>query len=539
MALKLRKEMKKSSYYVWFLGAKEARGLRGPEAVMPALEHLMQRERDTEPHKVTLQVSQKGLKIVQNVVRETGSGKTGKPKLETVKHLIPSDSVAYAHQRDDIVVCVLLLMNPVTGWPLHVHAYRCDSLDTARLLHHQLQTLSDRPDNQKRWREVEAKIMDGEMKEMGRQDSSLGSDTGASSARGSDSGEERSSGGLGSDLPPVRTSILYDSVAAELRARLGGASGPGSRPPSQPLLLPPRDYDTVHRQRGNLQGIELRRCLNTSIVGRAAANNTVPNTTIANGSAASSGIGSDHASPSPDSPPEIGGPFGTCDGNSTSDEEWNADTAESTMYLMPDGSPELTLPRPHTQTEIRSSRHYPDGYKSDRYPSSQNSYSRDASSNNAHHDNKYSDNTRSLEKGKGRFMENPLNKYAKNFRELEEEHVMGKNGDPTKNHVDYQVKREFESKREILKRDFEKKDIERREYEKREYERKMYEKNKEVKDFDKLPRLRYGAETGRDDEFKTEIRNAVKCRKENTEEVDNRKPRYNFGEEYVTEQQVR
>lgn len=34
-----------------------------------------------------------------------------------------------------------------------------------------------------------------------------------------------------------------------------------------PILLPPRDYDTVHRQKGNLTGIEMRRCLNENIVG--------------------------------------------------------------------------------------------------------------------------------------------------------------------------------------------------------------------------------------------------------------------------------
>lgn len=61
---------------------------------------------------------------------------------------------------------------------------------------------------------------------------------------------------------------------------------------SGPILLPPRDYDTVHRHRGNLAGIEFRRCLNQNIVGG--------NTAIERGgtrSAASSGIGS--ATPPP------------------------------------------------------------------------------------------------------------------------------------------------------------------------------------------------------------------------------------------------
>lgn len=61
-----------------------------------------------------------------------------------------------------------------------------------------------------------------------------------------------------------------------------------------PILLPPRDYDTVHRHRGNLAGIEFRRCLNQTIVGGS--------TTVDRGgtrSAASSGIGSDSAATPP------------------------------------------------------------------------------------------------------------------------------------------------------------------------------------------------------------------------------------------------
>lgn len=71
MALKLRKDIQKASYYVWFLGAEEARGLRGPRILLPAIPHLIERSREHEPLKVTLQVSQKGIKIIQ-VLNYTG-----------------------------------------------------------------------------------------------------------------------------------------------------------------------------------------------------------------------------------------------------------------------------------------------------------------------------------------------------------------------------------------------------------------------------------------------------------------------------------
>lgn len=65
-----RKDIKKAYYYVWFLGAKESKGLRGEQYILPVLKQLMSIERRTEPTKVTIQVSSKGLKIIQNVPKK-------------------------------------------------------------------------------------------------------------------------------------------------------------------------------------------------------------------------------------------------------------------------------------------------------------------------------------------------------------------------------------------------------------------------------------------------------------------------------------
>lgn len=120
-------------------------------------------------------------------------------------------------------------------------------------------------------------------------DSSLGSDTGTSTRESDECSEERTS----VDLSPAQATI-FDSLAAELRAKLNG-NGP-------PLLLPPRDYDTMHRSKGNLAAIELRRCRNKLIVG----NPTTKQGALKQGatkqgvsSRGSSGIGSD-LTPSPE-----------------------------------------------------------------------------------------------------------------------------------------------------------------------------------------------------------------------------------------------
>ena len=86
------------------------------------------------------------------------------------------------------------------------------------------------------------------------------------------------------DMSGLETWLLcchrYDSLAAELREKLGGR---------QPLLLPPRDYDTMHRSRGNVVGSEERKSLNPRVVGSTA----VPGRDGLDSSGKSSGIGSE------------------------------------------------------------------------------------------------------------------------------------------------------------------------------------------------------------------------------------------------------
>lgn len=65
MALRFKKDVQKASYYVWFLGAQEAKELRGEGVLTSTIPRLIERSRHQEPLKVTLQVSHKGLKIIQ------------------------------------------------------------------------------------------------------------------------------------------------------------------------------------------------------------------------------------------------------------------------------------------------------------------------------------------------------------------------------------------------------------------------------------------------------------------------------------------
>lgn len=81
------------------------------------------------------------------------------PSQGSSKHFIPHSAITCSVQTEDIVACVLLLYNPATRCPLHVHAYRCDSEATAEALNEQLQILINRPENQKRFADLESRYV--------------------------------------------------------------------------------------------------------------------------------------------------------------------------------------------------------------------------------------------------------------------------------------------------------------------------------------------------------------------------------------------
>lgn len=321
----MRKDIKNSSYYVWFLGAQEAKGLRGPEYVLPVVKNLVEREKDVEPFKITLQVSSKGIKIIQNVPAASlldqplvpgtrsngGAGYPKNQKTEVIKHFIPHHTLTYVLQDNDIVAYILLLFNPVTKCPVHVHAHRCDSVETAFTLTQLLQTLIDRPENQKKLNSIEVNLKTkGLLPPTG---GNAGLITAPSSNNSKSvikrpsiypSGADSRSGGGGgsggiagivgarkssSDLTTATTTTieperalisrtpsqdrianLYDSLAAELREKLG-TGGHSPQADHAPILLPPRDYDTVHRQKGNPNILESRN-LNAVVAGANAKN---------------------------------------------------------------------------------------------------------------------------------------------------------------------------------------------------------------------------------------------------------------------------
>lgn len=261
--------IRRASYYVLFLGAEECRGLRGPEVVRPVLQYLLEREREHDPEKVTLQVSGRGIKLLQQGVtsRAAAAGST--------KHFIPCGAITHVQQEeppdDDIVSAVLLIYNPLTRCPVHVHSYRCDSTETATVLRQHLHQLLLRPEQQAKLTALETRLASrGLLPSSSRASDGASSGSSVSSGAGSGSGARTA--------PGEKIATLYDSLAAELREKLGTGGGP--------ILLPPKDYDRTGKRRKKHSG------------GADAGGSSSTRKAAEDDSARSSGIGSDDT-PSP------------------------------------------------------------------------------------------------------------------------------------------------------------------------------------------------------------------------------------------------
>lgn len=248
-----------------YLGWKESRGVYGREFTEPIVRELINRRRgQNDLPKLTLQVSKKEVKITQEVDKKKG-------RIEKVKYPpIPAQDVTYAVQAlspdKDVVACVYLGYNPYTKCAVHVHIYRLDSEQTAEMFVQHLTQLTALPEHQNRLRKIEKDLAaKGQINSRYVNDGETSNHSGSGSSRsppGSGGGavEKQVKNDIANDITP------YDSLAAELHHKLHSQD-------EAPLLLPPKDYDTICRKHGNLINVQNRRSKQDNIVGSQSKEN--------------------------------------------------------------------------------------------------------------------------------------------------------------------------------------------------------------------------------------------------------------------------
>ncbi|CAH1801562.1 unnamed protein product [Owenia fusiformis] len=270
-------------YYVWYMGWKECRSLRGQDDIIPVAKALVSRRSTNDVPTLTLEFAKKELKITQEKEKRKG-------KIEKIKYpSIPTKDITFSCKvYDDVVGCVYLGFNPKTQCAVHVHVYRFDSGATADSFLRDTRAIFESSANRERLRKVEEELlasgqidatrlrrreqasvpivpksyMENEPLSRGEYRREIRHSRQSS---GSNEDQDRRSDSIGGETEqyPDEKDLAFLSVNDELRAKL--------KLDTAPILLPPKDYDTVRRKHGDLEGIEERKSQQKPIVGDRGA----------------------------------------------------------------------------------------------------------------------------------------------------------------------------------------------------------------------------------------------------------------------------
>lgn len=277
--------MKEGRYYVEYLGWKESNGLFGREFTEPIIRELLARRRlNSELPKMTIKLTESEIQISQEVARKTGANpdKTHYPAIPTKDTTFVIQGL---YPDNDVVACIFLGYNPYTKCAVHVHVYRFDSETTAALFVSHLSVIIERPDFKERIVGIEK-----DLSELGHVSMRSQFEAGTDSLR-RHSGSDGISYGTSSPFSSDSLSPKYPTAEEAIRRRsdikIQKTKKPAEPDPDVkkvfsslheeleykmkvddgPILLPPKDYDTIVRRHGKLDIRDEVKARSRSVVG--------------------------------------------------------------------------------------------------------------------------------------------------------------------------------------------------------------------------------------------------------------------------------
>lgn len=258
---------KEGRFYVEYLGWKETRGLHGSQYVDPVVEKLLTRQQAARTlHRMTIKVNKEELQIFQHV---TGSnGKPQKIKYPAQQMCDVSYVSQCAPRYKDVVGCIFLGYNSKTHCAAHVHSYRFDSADTATIFVKLVNSIIARPEYRQRVEGMERDLFRVGHVTVGmghHEHDGMGSDGGSygsHSPNSSDSGLPRNYPTADQALKARKDIHIVKRTQSDKRAEPSKLFGTVQdelshkltmqQKQEMPILLPPKDYDTIVRRYGHL-----------------------------------------------------------------------------------------------------------------------------------------------------------------------------------------------------------------------------------------------------------------------------------------------
>ncbi|CAF1946185.1 unnamed protein product [Rotaria magnacalcarata] len=237
----LNKLSKPKQFHVDYCGCTAAALLLNDQTIRDAIDFTRHIKTKRDYVKTTITILKDGVKIIYN----------DDQKFSTVvpSTMIASSTVGKTSFEDTVGV---VYISPLNGqhYPAFVHVYRCDSSRSAQKLVSRLRTYLLVESHRLQIAQLEQLLLNRNLLNIDHFNArnSQKNSTGASSLLSSATSDSREE----NKIDPIK------SITDELQKKINS---------QQPLLFPPKDYDTIHAAHGNIQRAQAWRSTQPTIVG--------------------------------------------------------------------------------------------------------------------------------------------------------------------------------------------------------------------------------------------------------------------------------
>ncbi|CAF3837727.1 unnamed protein product [Adineta steineri] len=234
----LHKLSKPKTFHVDYCGCTAAALLLNDQIIRDAIDVIRKEKTKRDFVKTTVTVSKDGVKIIYNNEQKFSTS--------VPSSMIAGSTVGKSSLHDTVGV---VYISPLTGqhYPAFVHVYRCDSSRTAQKFLSRLRAYMLIESHRLQIIQLEQHLLNRKLLNIDRFNAvqTQKTDTGvsSSSAASSDSRQENI------------TNNPMKSITEELQRKIES---------NEPILFPPKDYDTVHANHGNIQRAQAWKSTETS-----------------------------------------------------------------------------------------------------------------------------------------------------------------------------------------------------------------------------------------------------------------------------------
>ncbi|CAF1357468.1 unnamed protein product [Adineta ricciae] len=242
----LHKLSKPKTFHVDYCGCTAAALLLSDQTIRDAIDIIHQAKSKRDFVKTSVTISKDGVKIIYN----------NEPKFSTIvpATMIAGSTVGKPTLHNNVGV---VYISPLTGqhYPAFVHVYRCDSSRVAQKFLSRLRAYLSSENHRFRICQLEQQLLDRNLLDIERFNAAKAQKTSSSTVSSPTTTVSTNESRKEARVDPIKT------LTEEFQKKIDS---------HEPILFPPKDYDTLHTKHGDVQRAQAWKSTEPTIVGYSA-----------------------------------------------------------------------------------------------------------------------------------------------------------------------------------------------------------------------------------------------------------------------------